>query len=211
MSDDEHVDWNVRTALLAAGALPGDEGTDTERHVAGCDRCRQDLRELREVSIALRDDVDVTQEPSPALADRVVQAVGRARSRDRLTVRTRWAVAAAASVVALLATGSLLPGALDAPREQIALVAASGEVRVQGALVEHTWGTELEMTVEGLPVDRTYTVEFRDDAGRSFPAGAFLGAQRPVVCEMNAALLRADATQVQVLDETGAAVVTGEL
>ena len=208
--DDPHVAWEICTALLAAGVLPEDEVAGAERHVVGCLRCRRDLRELGEVSAALRD-VDSTEEPTPELVDRVVQAVGRARRREQLAGRSRWAVAAAASVVALLATGSLLPGLLDAPREQVTLVAADDDVSVRGALVEHTWGTELEMVVDGLPAGRTYTVEFRDDQGRRFPAGAFLGADRPVVCDMNAAVLRADATQVQVLDQAGVAVVTGEL
>lgn len=64
---------------------------------------------------------------------------------------------------------------------------------------EHAWGTELELVVEGLEPGTPYTVTFFDAGGASYAAGEFLGVgDRPVVCDMNAALLREDAVCLQV-------------
>jgi hypothetical protein len=206
--DEQHSDWAMRTGLLAVDALPDDERQAAEEHARTCVRCQQDLVELREVTSVSREE---TTQPSPELGDRVVAAVRRSRRRDGLATRSRWAVGAAAAAVALLAAGSLLPSAFDAPREDVELVAADADVRADGALVAHSWGTEIEMVIDGLPADQTYTVEFVDRSGTAFPAGAFLGADRPVVCEMNAALLRPDAALVRVLDDDGDAVLTAIL
>lgn len=78
--------------------------------------------------------------------------------------------------------------------------------QVDANLVAHTWGTEIELVARGLAPGRTYTVTFIRSDGSRVPAGTFLGvADRPVLCDLNAALLRKDATSVVVT--SGSAVV----
>lgn len=211
--DDLHDEWQLRTALLAADVLPADEEQPTRLHLRACPRCAADLRELQVLTNALRGGAadESALAPSQQLGDRVVRAVQQARRRQEMLNRSRWVVGAAAAAITLLATGTLLPSIFGPPREDIDLVAAPAGVSADGAVVAHTWGTELEMVVDGLPVGETYTVQLVDRAGRVYPAGQFLGSERPVVCDMNAAVLRPDATTVQVLDNGGKAVLTADL
>jgi hypothetical protein len=94
----------------------------------------------------------------------------------------------------------------------VELVAASSGVQTQAALVSHTWGTEVELVVDGLPAGRSYVVEVLDGAGRRYVAGTFLGVEsRPVVCDVNAAVLRERAVRLEVTDDAGDVVLVAEL
>jgi anti-sigma factor RsiW len=202
----DHDVHRERVALAAAGALPPAEQPALEAHLAGCAACAQDLVELERVAAALR--------PPEGLEDAVVRAVARERTGAGRRRRAERLVAAAAAAVALLATGSLLPGALDrpAPREPVQLVAADDGTAAQAALVAHTWGTEVELVVEGLPAGRSFVVQLLDDAGRRYVAGTFLGVgDRPVVCDVNAAVLRERAVRLEVTDEGGEVVLAAQL
>lgn len=209
MPADPHPDDAL--ALAAAGALPPDERAPLAGHLSRCARCRTELAVLRELTAALAEE-NALVTPPPQLADRVVRAVARERSRGRRRgLAQRW-LAAAAAAIALLGVGSLLPRAFDAPQERIELVAVSDGVQVQGALVAHTWGTELQMTIVGLPAGQAYDVVLVDRAGVRYDAGAFLGvAGRPVVCRMNAAVLRPDVVRVVVENREGKTVVQADV
>ncbi len=108
------------------------------------------------------------------------------------------------------ATASGPPGTLGA-REQVSVQTTSSGVTATAAVVAHTWGTEALLDVSGLPAGRTYQVVVVDEDGDAVVAGSFIGAQKPVECAMNAAVLRQDASRVEVLDPTGAPVVSAEL
>ena len=216
MSEDVHELWLGRAALAAVGALPADEEPLFAAHVAACTRCQEELAELRGVVAALparegqlaADRRDFASSPPPELAEQVVWRMRNERRRRRL----RTGIAAAAACIALVGFGMAIPSPAGPPQEPIALVLADASVDADAALVTHTWGTELLLEVEGLPAGETYRVTFREQNGEAHDAGAFLGvADRPVVCAMNAAVLRDAATRLEITDESGAVVVAADI
>jgi anti-sigma factor RsiW len=101
------------------------------------------------------------------------------------------------------------PGTLGAV-EEVSTRTSDG-VGATASVVAHTWGTETVLDLSGLERGRTYQVVVVDEAGRAVVAGTVLGTGGAIDCTMNAAVLRADASRVQVLDPAGTAVVDAEL
>jgi hypothetical protein len=159
----------------------------------------------------------------------LVEARERRAERGRaVRTSTRRAVAAAA-VVALLA-GALGAGtvlgrstapqvqALPAPAssapvvEQVALTTVAGLRADTAGLIAHTWGVEARFEGSGFMAGRVYRAAFRAQDGRMVPAGEFLGTgEKTLKCNMQSALLRADAAGFVVVDDAGAEVLTAML
>lgn len=168
--------------------------------------------------------------PEPAPAPRaapVVDQLPHRLPRQHRPVRRTAALALAACL--LLAVGgvggALVRGAVD-ERGRAAVVAGppgtlgavervsaqtSAGVGATASVVAHTWGTETLLELTGLEAGRTYQVVVVDDAGTAVVAGTLIGTGGEVDCTMNAAVLRADASRVQVLAPDGAAVVSADL
>lgn len=206
---------------LALGALDPVERRRAERHVASCTACAAELAALQAVVRRLDaagPDVAPPLDappPGPALADAVLARVAAGRQADdlarrraarRATRRQSWlaGVAAAAVLVGGVATvraGRPEPGP---PTETVAVAATQG-VRASAELIDHTWGVEIVLTATGLGAGEPYAVEVRDRDGRYVSAGAFVGTgARRMVCRLNAAVLRADATGLRVRTVGGA-------
>lgn len=79
-------------------------------------------------------------------------------------------------------------------------------VDVDAELVAHTWGTEAILEATGLDVGATYAVVFIGADGAEFSAGEILGSEVPIICRMNAAVMREDTVRFEVRD-AGASVV----
>ncbi len=168
-----------------------------------------------------------------AVADLPVTAPGQAARRvpsQRRPERSRSRVAAyALAACALLLVGglggSLLRGALDGGDpttatgppgtlgavEDVPVLTTSSAVSATASVVAHTWGTETVLDMTGLPAGQTYRVVVVDEAGTAVVAGTFIGTDQAIDCTMNAAVLRQDADRVEVLDPSGAAVITSDL
>jgi len=85
-------------------------------------------------------------------------------------------------------------------------------VAARADLVDHTWGVEIKLTATGLEDGATYVTTVRDADGRDRPAGEFIGvADVEVRCNMNASVLRADATGFSVWDSDGTLVLNAEM
>lgn len=107
MSDDLHT----LSGAYALNAVEPDEAREFERHMSGCQACREEVRELRGTAAAMGA-AEVELPPAAALRDRVLAAAARqpqlppvvtpldsARKRRRLV----GLVAAAAAVLAVIA------------------------------------------------------------------------------------------------------------
>ena len=95
--------------------------------------------------------------------------------------------------------------------EPVALEPPDG-VRAEAGLINHTWGTELLLDVEGLDPGRAYDVVYRTVAARDVAAGSLLAVEGVLmVCRFNAATLRADLRAIEVRDEDGRPVMSSEL
>ena len=167
--------------------------------------------------------------------ERVLVDAATARDRRRAAgVRTRRrllsAAAAVAVVLAALGVGSLLgratapavvagPGpapsaSVKIPLESVPVRAAAGVGVDRGAasVIAHTWGVEAQIVATGFTPGQTYRAAFRSADGRLLPSGEFLGTgDKPLTCNLQAALLRPDTTGFLVMDAAGAVVLTADL
>ena len=206
MPDQNHEPWLGRAALCAAGMLPDDEAAAFSEHVASCTRCEAELDELRSIATALNNVSigDQVADPPETLRERVVWGVRGVRRSERRRHRFAISVAAAAAAIAFIGVGMAIPPPSGPPQESLAVTTTSETVDAQAAVVAHTWGTEVNLVVEGLEPGERYRVTLIDREGERVPAGTFIGVDdRPVVCEMNAAVMRADARRLEVASRDG--------
>lgn len=150
--------------------------------------------------------------PPADLRQRVIAAVARERDPGPLVRWLPTLAAAAVAVVLGVAIGrTTVPTPPPPPIETVAL--DSGVLGTSTAdVIAHTWGTELLFSFDDTATGETYTVTVTAADGTELAAGSFIGdAERVVDCEMNVAVLRADAASFTITDGTGAAVVQGEL
>jgi anti-sigma factor RsiW len=111
------------SAAYALDALDGDELRAYESHLAGCDRCREDVASFRETAAALAYDIQPL-EPPEELERRILKAA-RAERPNVVPLRQRWAIPSAAlgavAAVAAIAVGVWaihLSNSLDNERTQ---------------------------------------------------------------------------------------------
>jgi hypothetical protein len=132
----------------------------------------------------------------------------RRKRRDVLLGGVAASVGAAAGVAGY-AIADDDPAAV--PTEAIALEGAPRGVDATAALINHTWGVELLLTVSGLQAGATYDVVYRAAEGEDLRAGSFIGVAGSQLCRMTGALLRDQVRAIEVLDADGAAVLRSRL
>lgn len=213
MPEVTHEPWAGMAALSAAGMLPAGEADEFAAHLQNCRHCQTELAQLRAVAGALHEVPigDEMSDPPSTLQERVVWAVrGERRSKQRRH-RLASGIAAAAAAIAFIGVGMAIPGPSGPPQEVLAVATSSTAVDAQASLVAHTWGTEVKLVMTGLDAGAEYSVTFIDRDGQRVPAGTFIGVNdRPVVCDMNAAVLRPDATRLEVAS-AGEVVIEADL
>lgn len=114
----------------------------------------------------------------------------------------------------LVAVGlfAVVPEVTGPPMEPVAFSEAPAGVEAEASLIDHTWGTETVLVASGLEDGETYRLTLRDEDGEAVPSGAFIGTgERPLECRMNAALLREDATGLEVRTAEGELVLEADL
>lgn len=215
---DESRHDHVRTSLGAyvLSMLPAAEAAEVEQHVAGCAACRREVDELAPTGALLG---ELRRSPAPALdplpvdlGDRVAQAVaGEASASRRPSVRSALlaAVAGAAAAVVLV-VGLSVVGTDDAdevPFEAVSVSVSRPALDAAADLVDHTWGLEVKLSGSGFADGRRFRVDVLGADGRRYPAGEFVGTgDRPMLCNLSSAVLRADATGFEVRDHRGRVV-----
>lgn len=219
---NEHRNWREMLGAYLLVELEQDDQTALEAHLDGCGECRAELTELRSVAEALADadpKVFETDEPRPPanLQERTLSLIDQARNselaRRRRRRRQNWSLTAAAAVL-FVAVGLLVvaPQLEAPPQETLAFSEVAGGVDAEGSLIAHTWGTEANLLIEGLEDGRTYQVTFTKADGAEVPAGTFIGTEaQPVDCELNAAVLRENATQLEVRTMDGEMILDADL
>ncbi|WP_432497217.1 anti-sigma factor [Kineococcus auxinigenes] len=224
-----HRELREMLGLHALGALPGADAVRLRAHLDGCAGCRAELAELAPLAADLRL-VDPARLPGPSAPPRelgervlgavreesVLRAARERREARRGRLRAVLVPAAAAAVAAVLAAG--LTHELTRPDpapavavERLPLTVVVDGVRAAGpaVVVPHTWGVEVTFEAAGFEEGRTYRALVRTEDGSTSPAGEFLGVgARELTCDMQAAVLREDARAFEVVDESGATVLT---
>ena len=236
MTDDHRL---LRELLgsYALGHLDGDEEASVRAHLDGCPACRSELAEIEPLAAALSEIdaatlTDVVTPPADlgarihaAVAEERVLVETRTAVADRRDVRQRRTLAllAVAAGLVLLVGGIALgagltrdsgPAKVQVPVEQLAFErSADSLLSVSSAgLIAHTWGLEVRLVGTGFAAGEVFRAAVRTTSGELLPAGEFLGTgQKRLVCNLQAALLRPDATEFVVMDDTGAPVLTTAL
>ena len=137
---------------------------------------------------------------------------GPGRTSRRSLLRLGFA---AAGGIAAGATGAFLldedVAAPSAPVTETAAVVARPGVTASAEMIDHTWGLEVILDVDGLEPGAGYEMVFvgRDD--RRVSAGGFVGTGEPMRCRNNGALLRADTARFVVTGPDGDEVLGAEL
>jgi len=109
MTDSDHKRWSEDLAAYMLGALEPGEATELERHLEGCERCREEMRWLEPAIHTLPESIE-RQEPSRQLRQSLmaeVRADARPAERPAPVRSRRWLLKPAAgfAVVALLVAG----------------------------------------------------------------------------------------------------------
>jgi hypothetical protein len=200
--------------------LDGGERETVRAHLDGCPYCQAEVGVLEPVVAALADaDPDRIEEDARPPGDLeestlapVLEEIYRPRSRGR---RSPWSTLAAAAVC-VLAMG--LAGFAWLLEPAVAMVeplkfSVERDMKVEGYLSEHAWGTEIELVVfSGLREGQTYVVTLVSEDGERVNAGTFIGAgDKPVRGTFNAALAREDAVKLEASTPGGEPVFFAEL
>jgi anti-sigma-K factor RskA len=112
MNASDHNRWREDLAAYVLGALEGDEAADFERHLEGCERCREEMTWLEPAVQTLPEAVE-RQEPPRALRNALMAEVREdareAAARPAPTRRRRWLLKPAMgfAAIALLVAGVL--------------------------------------------------------------------------------------------------------
>ena len=195
--DDAHS----LVAPYALDALDDAEARTFEHHLAGCDRCREQLAGLREAAAALAYGAEGPA-PPPALRERILEQARRERANVVPLHRRRWMLPASGAVAAAAACAAIgiglwansLSNSLDGERaarqgqaRALAVLAQPGTRRLPvvgaaGALVVARNGdAALILTgVKRSPAHKTYEAWVLRD-GKAARAAVFSGGPRESV------------------------------
>ena len=164
------------------------------------------------------DHLEEAIEPGPLLGARIESAIDIERAhRRRRSAAQRALVGTAASLIlaaTFFAGGRLAGDDVDpspVPLEAVAVSSTVDGVSADADLVDHTWGIEIKLNVTGLEDGESYTTTVQTE-GREYPAGAFIGVTGvEIQCNMNASVLRDEATGFTVWDSEGQPVLSARL
>jgi anti-sigma-K factor RskA len=165
------------TAAYALDALDPGEREAFEEHLAGCERCRDEVAELSLTAASLAYGVEPVS-PPPGLRGRILDAA-RAERPNVTPLRPRWQtpVSALAAVAACAAIGLgiwniSLHSRLSGSRDAIHRIAVNGE---PGSFVVSSGGSAALVlsSLEAAPAGKTYEAWVIPAGKKAIPAGLF--------------------------------------
>jgi Anti-sigma-K factor rskA/Putative zinc-finger len=207
------------------GALEPGEVEEMTQHLAECDRCALERRQLAGIP-ALLDGVqaDETIAPlSPQLEDAVLDQFVKERARSARPTR-RWRrfaipATAAAAVILAVVLAVVLPGGGQSAYARAELWSPSGQVLGNASAAKVDSGTRVQLRAHDLPVSRGAVYELwcvRKD-GRWINGGSFNARADGTAAAVLTAAVRPGeyhlvvVTRRSVGDERGAEVMRGKL
>jgi anti-sigma-K factor RskA len=181
------ADAHDLTAAYALDALEPDEARAYEEHLAGCERCREELATLQATAGSLAYAAEAVTPPSD-LRERILSAA-RAERPNVVSLRPRWSrsarslaavsAVAACAIAGLLAWNVSLHNRLDHAR-QGALTGAT-LTGARGSVVYSDGSGALVLSdLAPAPLGKTYEA-WVIDGGRAYPAGLFAGGGRTTI------------------------------
>ena len=207
---EEHERFRETLGAYLLGELDGEERRALRAHLETCPICQAEARELEPVVAGLAEaapnNIEESPHPPAGLEERTFARIERARAEDQVGQRRRRRarqalLASAAALLVVVAGLALYPRFFmpTVPIEPVAFSETAPGIEAEASLISHTWGTETRMVASGLEDGQTYTVALLDEDGYQVPSGTFIGtSERPVECNLNAALLRPDVAALEV-------------
>lgn len=217
-----HGEMRERLGAYALGDDDPAERAEVQDHLEGCPACRAELAELLPLRDRLAgvhpDRLAELPVPPPGLRDAVLSRVAaESTGGPEVSARRRGLAGLVAAAVLTGLVGGYAAGWLtrpaveDLPEETVAVQVVDADITASADVVPHSWGVEVQMVGAGFTAGERYSVSVRRADGAPEPAGAFLGVGRgELVCNLNSAVLRQDATGFEVLDSDGDVVVRSD-
>lgn len=164
------------------GALDADDRLETERHLRDCPLCRDELVRLTplpgllgQVSLS-----DVTGPESAPWTD--IAALPLAPTQSPTRRHPVWRGLGMAAAVAAIVVGVVVAGRVvvddSTPAASVPAAAAtwstsagSGGIDATAVLSARDWGTDIDLTMAGLPMGQRCRLVVRSDDGRAETAG----------------------------------------
>lgn len=200
-TDRPEPDWDDEDAVLAA---LGDAMAHDPHRTPPSDR----IAAVRAAAARMGTDADTDTHPGQA------EIVPLEPRPGRRLLLTGGIAAGIGGIAGYAVRGSAADEPEEAAGPVVEPIAFTGAdtVSTKAGLVNHTWGTELLLDVEGLEPGASYDVVYRTLAGDDVPAGSLLAVGGVLmVCRFNAAALRADVRRIDLRDPDGVALLSAEL
>lgn len=160
----EHERFQEMAGAYVLGALETADRHAFERHLDSCEHCRREVSALAPIPGLLRhvDGVEPTPIPTHVVDGVTAEAVAEWRTLHRSRRWWRWTAVAAMTFAVALAVVML-----RGPSESADLLLALGEGPVTGevAIDGRTWGSALELELDGLPARDRYVAWVVDRDG----------------------------------------------
>ncbi|WP_020385212.1 anti-sigma factor family protein [Kribbella catacumbae] len=219
MNSEEHRRLRELLGAFALGQLTETEHTAVQAHLDGCATCRAELATIEPLADALElvDPARLDRLPAapPYWLEESVLAAVRAEPRRIHPWRRRLVTAAAVLVIGAAGTGlgyALAPDPPKIPLEPVQVTTVAAGVRSTAQVVPHTWGMEIKLAGTGFVAGQRYHVTVVGVDGRIAAAGEFIGTgTKPMLCNLNSSVLRAEAQSFEVRDETDQVVLRGQV
>lgn len=202
--------------MHALGRLDPATTVALQAHLDGCARCREELRDLREVSgsLGLADPdriPDRSADPPSTLHDAIFGAVDEDRRRQQrrrvtLLAATTAATAAAVVVAFTVVLGSVVGGGAGSPEStgrQVAFTAQPAGVAAAAIVESRNFGTSVALDVTGLTKGQRYAVWLARPDGSRMAAGSFIaGGDKTMSMQLAVGLPMSEASALGVSTPT---------
>lgn len=206
-----------RLGVFALG-IDDAERAGVERHVAGCADCRAELAELRSLPTLL-DAVrkagivfgDEPVRPPDDLLDRVLVTIAaeRVRTRKRRRRVAVFATAALLAGVSAAGVGAVLRAEQSPDPVPLATARSPYGVSATTSATGRPWGTEIDMTLRGLPLGSSCRLVARADDGRTETAASWrVTYENSLTVEGMTSIAPDDLTELEVVDDNGRGLLT---
>jgi Putative zinc-finger len=202
--------------VYVLGQLAADRRAALTAHLDACPDCRAEAEELAAVARLLpaADPLRGRDRPTPPphLGEVIVDAVEFERRARRRRLRRR--VAGGLAAAALIVAGLFAYQASDPNRPRMALEFTRAPAGVSSAIgLEYfSWGTRIDLDIDGLPTDQPYTVWMERDDGSRVAAGTFWTPDSGNVdVTMTAAIRFRDCKGIGVSNDSGDTILWTEM
>jgi hypothetical protein len=198
-------------AMDVVGQLPDHERVALVAHLDGCSECRDEHRDLMELTTVLpaADPERLEESQVPARLETAVLDRLRAEARrERRTHRARYVIgSAAAAVVALVA--SVVAVTWPSPSTVTVALKGTSGVHATAWLKAESWGTSLELRESGQAPGQVLWVSMRTESGTWWQTGTYQTVGSSLRVNMACALKLGQIDGVWVRDHTGTVVLQG--